>query len=273
MEKADVWTDVFDEVEIRGRKALFTEQRIDPENVPEGLHYYMLRHGDDDSYPCTMEKKVAVNYFGTVFVKEPFAMKKDYLSLDADDFYYTGEQMQIYSFMGKEPDVVGNADSLLAFQRQHEPELGLTKEEAELLLGYLEGHDYCIGVMNGKLFRGDLDGTENGILWEPYPLDDVIEICCDWNFDLILEEEARTVPDEKDRARYAAYKADEVKLDRLFDRTGHGKEMEALAGQMADAIIAEFREKNFHDSQEVQKSVEAAADTVVQKRTESRGGR
>lgn len=273
MEKADVWTDTFQEVEIKGRQALFTSLWLDPETIPKGLHLYMLRHGDDDSYPATLEKCVTVNYFGTVLVKEPFSMEKDYINLDVEDFGYTGEQMQIYPFMGKEPDVLKNADSLLAFQRQHEPELILTTEEAELLLGYFEGHDYCIGVMDGKLFRGDFDGTEQGILWEPYPLDDVIEICCDWNFDLILEEEARPVPDEKDRARHAAYKADEAKLDRMFERTRHGKEMEALAEQMADVIIAEFQEKNFRNSEEVQKSVEAAADTAVQKIRDSRGGR
>ena len=65
----------FEIVELGDEKALLIETREDAfqirKNLPKGLYAYDLRHGDNGD-PCTIEKTVGVNYFGTVITKKPF---------------------------------------------------------------------------------------------------------------------------------------------------------------------------------------------------------
>ena len=50
----------------------------------------------------------------------------------------------------------------------------------------MEGHDYAIGIdSDGKMYRQDV-AEENGEI-EPYPIDDVIDTVCEWNYELILD--------------------------------------------------------------------------------------
>jgi hypothetical protein len=52
---------------------LFYDERIASEKAPLGYHYiYHLRHDEDDwTRPISIERFVVVNFFGTVFTKEP----------------------------------------------------------------------------------------------------------------------------------------------------------------------------------------------------------
>jgi len=70
------------------------EERFSPEQAPLGYPYmYYLRHDEDNwTIPVMLERFVLVNFFGTVFMKEPvdfgtenyidvkhFEMKSDYI--------------------------------------------------------------------------------------------------------------------------------------------------------------------------------------------------
>ena len=79
------------------------------------------------------------------------------------------------------------------------------------------------------MYRQDM-AEENGEI-EPFPIDDVIDKVCEWNYDLILHAEAKK-DDPKDfqeycefQEKYDSLKADESVLDRLFDKTSHAKEL------------------------------------------------
>lgn len=64
----------FARFEIFDTPALFTELRpCDIVGIPDldKLHRYDLRHGDDDSFPVTLEPRVVVNRFGTIFTAVP----------------------------------------------------------------------------------------------------------------------------------------------------------------------------------------------------------
>lgn len=90
------------EVEVKGKIALFTELRVDKDTVPEGMYCYALRHGDDDRMPCTIERKVGVNYFGAIIVSEPFEFEnKDYIAVSYDDFWFTEEHLKISEYAEK----------------------------------------------------------------------------------------------------------------------------------------------------------------------------
>lgn len=93
--------EVLPEVDVKGRVGLFTELRPHEVQAPDGLYTYALRHGDDGE-PCTIERKVVVDYFGTIFVKEPFDFEgNDYIPLGIDDFGLTRKDKTFQEFQEK----------------------------------------------------------------------------------------------------------------------------------------------------------------------------
>ena len=44
-----------DVIELLDHRALFSNGRIKPEQIPEGLHVYDLRHSDDGGRFCSIE--------------------------------------------------------------------------------------------------------------------------------------------------------------------------------------------------------------------------
>lgn len=61
----------------------------------------------------------------------------------------------------------------------------ITTDEASLLLGYLEGHDYSIYVRpDGQIMRHDLDGCD-GTPDQPYSIREILEFVMDINEEFI----------------------------------------------------------------------------------------
>ena len=91
-------------IEILDRKALFSNGRLLPEEVPEGLYAYDLRHSDDGDRFCSVEPKVGVNHGGTILLKEVLDfVEQGYISLDDDtDPNFTGEEMTAEEFAEEE---------------------------------------------------------------------------------------------------------------------------------------------------------------------------
>ncbi len=59
-----------DVIEVLGCKALFSNGRILPEEIPEGLYAYDLRCNDEKGQFISIEPKVGANHGGTVLIKE-----------------------------------------------------------------------------------------------------------------------------------------------------------------------------------------------------------
>ena len=77
--------DEFDCIEICGKFALFTDERLTPSDVPAGMHLYHLRQTDDGRDFATLEQTVFVNHGGSVLVREPIDLGKDgYIVLNDD---------------------------------------------------------------------------------------------------------------------------------------------------------------------------------------------
>lgn len=120
-----------------------------------------------------------------------------------------------------------------------------------------------------KLF--DVDYIDDNGEIEPYPIDDVIDIVCEWNYELILDAEAHR-SDPKDfndyneyQSKYESLKADEKRLDRLFDKTCYGKELIEVATELADRVIAQLGNK------ELEKVAVTVAEGVREYSTGKRG--
>lgn len=85
--------------EILGRKALFSNYRIDRDTIPEGLRAYDLRDCDDLSGdPAELKSRVVVNHFGTIVVHEPIDGADDGIELTPDDYNFVGGEMDIGEF-------------------------------------------------------------------------------------------------------------------------------------------------------------------------------
>lgn len=74
-----------DVIEVLDRKALFSNGRLLPEEIPEGLYAYDLRHSDDGDRFCSIEPKVGVNHGGTVLMRDILDFgESGYIPLDED---------------------------------------------------------------------------------------------------------------------------------------------------------------------------------------------
>lgn len=91
----------FEAIEICGKDALFTNDRLTDEDIPAGLYCYHLRHSDSGDRFCTMEPRVGVNHGGSVILKEALDFgKKGYIALTEDtDPNFFGEQMNFRAFI------------------------------------------------------------------------------------------------------------------------------------------------------------------------------
>ena len=134
-------------------------------------------------------------------------------------------------------------DELKDYQEKFNTGFHLTDKEAEVMLGYMEGHDYVLGENQGKLYRGDLAEVVGMICWEEFSMDDVIDLVCEWNYELILEADALRnnsidlIDFSKMQSRYDSLKAEELIMDKLFQQTKYAKEVEELARKLADKFI------------------------------------
>ena len=172
--------------------------------------------------------------------------------------------------MDKELTIITEPDELIAWAETFDILLNPSIEDAEILLNYMEGHDYAIGIdYEGKMYRQDIS-EENGEV-EPYQIDDVIDTVCEWNYEMILDMEMHNedyeVYNEYQR-KYERLKADEKRLDRMFDKTCYAKEIDELATKLAETFI-----RNLKNKDDLQKTSENAADSIKSYRADKKEGR
>ena len=93
-----------DVIEVLDRRALFSNGRLMPEQIPEGLYAYDLRHSDDGDRLCSIEPKVGVNHGGTVLMRDILDFgESGYIPLDEDtEPNFLGETMTVSEFAEEE---------------------------------------------------------------------------------------------------------------------------------------------------------------------------
>ena len=93
-----------DVIELLNHRAVFSNGRIKPEQIPEGLHVYDLRHSDDGGRFCSIEPKVGVNHGGTVLMRDVLDFGKGgYIPFDDDtEPNFLGETMTASEFVEEE---------------------------------------------------------------------------------------------------------------------------------------------------------------------------
>lgn len=96
-------TEKFEVIEVLGQPALFTNDRLSPKELPEGVYKYELREGDDGSI-ASVEAHVHVNHGGTVLTKTPLELGENgYQGFDDDSSpNFLGEMMTIQESLDKD---------------------------------------------------------------------------------------------------------------------------------------------------------------------------
>lgn len=274
----DVTKEQFQEVEIMGHYGIFTELRVDKSTIPEGMNCYELRHGDDDSYPAALEQGVRVNYFGAVLMTDKMEPGENgVMELSYDDFGFTGEDLSVTEYLlnyGETEPEAFSVESLVCFSKEDEKTPELTAEEADVLLGYMEGHQYILGEYEGQVYRGDLCYADGVIRWLSYPVDDAIRTAYEWNDEFLEEAEEKVENagnyDEyvKETEKLKELKAEEKLLDAMFDRTRYGKRLTEVAEKIVGEIISDW-EKTGTVDEAVKKMIEAVEKETEVSRTDN----
>ena len=105
--RVDAGKEKFEEIEVLGKPALFTDARIDRQTIPRGLHYYEVRGDDDGGFdPVQIGEGILVNHYGSILTRKPIKLDKDgYLDINPEkDFaYISGSHMTAKEFKKKYP--------------------------------------------------------------------------------------------------------------------------------------------------------------------------
>lgn len=174
--------------------------------------------------------------------------------------------------MDGEVKLFAEPDELLSWLDENDLLMRLDAKEAEMLLNYMEGHGYGLGTSQSKLIRVDI-GEESGEVME-YSIDDAIDITCEWNYELIQEARAaRENPDNfldfcKKQSRYDSLREEEKLLDKMFDRTCYGREINALAIRLANEAVQQTK-----DGQNVNHAALAVTEGIRSYNTNKEKGR
>ena len=93
-----------DVIEVLDRRALFSNGRLMPEEIPEGLYAYDLRYSDESCRFCSIEPKVLVDHGGTVLMKDILDFgTSDQILLDYDtEPNFMGDEMTPSEFAEEE---------------------------------------------------------------------------------------------------------------------------------------------------------------------------
>lgn len=145
--------------------------------------------------------------------------------------------------MEKEVKIFTGPEELLEWVVNFVPEFQMSREGAEILLNYMEGHDYRVGLMqDGKMVRVDVSEAQESM--EEYSLDDLIDDVSEWNYDLLEQADderqnaSNLIEFSNAQEKYEELLEEEEKLDILFEQTSYGKQLHDLATELAMELIA-----------------------------------
>ena len=180
--KANARKEEYEHVELFGKPALFTNERISRFTVPQGWFCYDLRGKDNDpGDPATVEKYVGVNHAGTILTPTEikFRKGKNYISI-GDGLNHLCELMTLEQFCSEQGLDYPKDTRKYAPRPASPSEAGLfyamEPEQNELLgsIGHLRmdfdrrgdgfwtsWFDHCSDKLNTPEFKAEIDEVVN----------------------------------------------------------------------------------------------------------------
>lgn len=155
--------------------------------------------------------------------------------------------------MEKEVNFFVKPEELLAWVADAAPEFQMDREDALILLNYMEGHDFRVGIDTaGNMVRVDLSDMLKNV--EAYSLDDLVDVVSEWNYELLTEADehrkniTKLIDFANAQARYEQLSEEEQKLDVLFEQTLHGKRLKEKAMELAKRLILGVEEQDLENT-------------------------
>lgn len=157
--REDAMKEHFELVTFQEKPALFSNLRIDPATLPQGVERYEIRHTDEDwGEPCQLACGILVNHYGTLLTTEPIQLAPDgKLNFDDDAFNFLGDTMTLSDFMKEHPPVDKTVLTLTAPNKES-ADLFYSKSEKDAERG-------CIGHLRGDMGKS---GKEFWTTWHPH---------------------------------------------------------------------------------------------------------
>lgn len=118
--------------------------------------------------------------------------------------------------MEEETDMIRitRPEELAAYAMRQEIAVGM--DEADIMLGYMEGHDYCLVADDeGVMFRHDEQDGNSHSGDQVYSIADVVMFCLDMNAELLQENKSQKEPDT---VYLSQLRKDGQVLDALMER-------------------------------------------------------
>lgn len=149
--------------------------------------------------------------------------------------------------MEKNLQLITEPEELMAWLNNNDLLLTLVEKEAKILLGYLEGHDYAIGINDGKMVRVDI--CDENYEYEDYSIDEFIDTACEWNYDLMtgakrdMENAGNHADFQEAKEYFERLRADEKVLDKMFAKTCYGKKLYDVCAKMVQDRINKMDNK------------------------------
>ena len=149
--------------------------------------------------------------------------------------------------MEKNLQLITEPEKLMAWLDNNDLLLTLYEKEAKVLLGYLEGHDYAIGVVDKKMVRVDI--CDENYEYEDYTIDEFIDTVCEWNYDLMIgakrsmENASNNITFNEAKEYFEKLRADEKVLDKMFAKTCYGKQLKDVCAKMTQDMISKIDDK------------------------------
>ena len=152
----------FEHIEINGKPALFTNNRIAYTTVPKGFYPYELRGSDNDpGEPTSLENRVGVNFCGTIITAEEmkFPKNKEYLPIK-NKLNFLGDSMNLQEFAEKHSfQLADDTRKFILHPTTDHKELSYSQgEEQDRLSG-------CVGHLRLDFGRDDMGFWHT---WHPH---------------------------------------------------------------------------------------------------------
>ncbi|MDO5425153.1 MAG: DUF3849 domain-containing protein [Eubacteriales bacterium] len=171
----------YQEVEFFDVPALFANERVAVESLPEGIYRYELRGSDTDpGYPITVENHVTVNHAATILTAFPLHLPEEGWLRIGDELNFTGGDMTIREYQQaiearnraveqeKAENAIGRANEELYLSGKEERYaiyqiVGATKGRDYQFMGldFVTSHDMKVDAADyGYVYGGRLSGGE-----------------------------------------------------------------------------------------------------------------
>ena len=147
--------------------------------------------------------------------------------------------------MEKDRQLIAEAKQLMNWLDENDILMNLSECDATLLINYMEGHGYQLGLGSDGLIR--IDNGSGMDKEEPIAIDDVIDTVCEWNYEMIqfakenLENAVGMREHLQKQEYYNGLRRDEKILDKMFEQTRYGKEIYDLAAKLAEETIRQLQ--------------------------------